>query len=237
MRAALVLAGHGSHLDPHSSEPIWAHAAALRASCRFDQVVVALWKEEPSLSRVLDAVEADDVTVVPVFISEGYFVREVVPREMGLDGPETVRGGRNVRYTRPIGSHPLLAEVVVVRAREAGWQKGERLAVLGHGTPRNPESEANVYAQAGHVRALLGPGTPVETVFLEQEPQLSGLLATEREPVTIVPLFVADGWHVGQSIPAEFGICAAGRLRYAAAVGTHPLVAQVILELAKEARR
>jgi len=59
--------------------------------------------------------------------------------------------------------------------------------------------------------------------------------------VVMVPLFIADGWHVGETIPEELALDrgplrGGGRtLRYAAAVGTHPLVADVIEELVTDA--
>ena len=263
MSRALVLAGHGSHLDANASVPLWEHAARIRALGAFDEVRVATWKEEPSLSHALDGLTSGDITVVPVFISAGYFVEEVVPREMGLCGAVTVRDGHTIRYTAPVGSHPRLAQVVIERAREAGWQPGETLAILGHGTARNPRSEANVYAQADHLRRLLqsdtqppplpsqrergnsyprGEGTL--TLFLEQDPNIRDLLALRSAPaITIVPLFIADGWHVGQSIPADLSLDGpetrrGGRVvRYARAVGTHPFVTDVILELANEVAR
>ena len=86
MSSGLLLVGHGSHLNGNSSAPVFAHADRLRAMRRFDEVRVAFWKEEPQLSRGLDGFDADDVTVVPVFISAGYFTNEVIPREMGSAG-------------------------------------------------------------------------------------------------------------------------------------------------------
>jgi sirohydrochlorin cobaltochelatase len=46
-------------------------------------------------------VEADEVYVVPLFISEGYFTEEVIPRELGLDGPGAVghaKAGKTIHY-------------------------------------------------------------------------------------------------------------------------------------------
>jgi sirohydrochlorin cobaltochelatase len=234
----LLLVGHGSHLNADSSAPVRQHAAAIRALGLFDEVRTGFWKEEPNLSRALDPFQSDDITVVPVFISAGYFTNEVIPREMALMGECTEIRGKPVRYTPPIGSHPALAKVILQRAREAGGQPGDTLAVLGHGTPRNPDSERNVYAQAENVRAL-GGFREVITVFLDQEPNMRDIFAlTAAETVVIVPLFVADGWHVGETIPEDLALDGpetrreGRRLKYAGAVGTHPSVVDVILELA-----
>ncbi len=238
MSRGLLLVGHGSHLNADSSAPVRQHAAAIRKRGLFDEVRLGFWKEEPGLSRALDPFVATEITVVPVFISSGYFTSEVIPREMALTGEVTELRGMRVRYTPPVGSHPSLAEVITRRALEAGGEPGDALAVLGHGTPRNLDSERNVYAQAERARAL-GPFSEVVTVFLDQEPNMKDVLAmTTAETVVVVPLFIADGWHVGETIPADLALDGpetrrdGRRLRYAGAVGTHPSVADVILELA-----
>lgn len=238
MSRALVLLGHGSHLDANSSAAVRAHAERIRAMGVFDAVRAAFWKEEPSLARAFDGLAADEIVAVPVFISSGYFTETVIPRELGLDGPLTERGGTVIRYTPPIGAAPVLASVIEQRAIEAGAEPGDAIAVLGHGTPRNPNSERNVYLQAESLAAR-GRFAEVVTVFLDQEPHMSKVLErTTAERVIVVPLFIADGWHVGESIPADLALEGPetrrdGRvLRYAKAAGTHPAVADVILELA-----
>jgi sirohydrochlorin ferrochelatase len=71
---ALVIVGHGSHLNEDSSLPVYEHARRIRECFggEYDEVVECFWKEEPSMRHVLDTVEAEDVCVVPAFISEGY---------------------------------------------------------------------------------------------------------------------------------------------------------------------
>ena len=58
---ALVIVGHGSHLNPDSSLTVYEHAGRIRESGQFDEVVECLWKEEPSMRHALDTVEANDV--------------------------------------------------------------------------------------------------------------------------------------------------------------------------------
>jgi sirohydrochlorin cobaltochelatase len=241
MSSGLLLVGHGSHLNGNSSAPVFAHADRLREMGRFDEVRVAFWKEEPQLSRGLDGFDSEDVTVVPVFIYAGYFTNEVIPREMGLSGSVSCIRGKRVRYTGPVGAHPSLAKVVVQRAIEAGADGSEALAVLGHGTPRNPQSEVNVFRQTEFVRQL-GQFSEVATIFLDQQPNMRDVFEiVKSEDVVVVPLFIADGWHVGETIPEDMALDGVEtrrdgrRLRYARAVGTHPSIVDVICELASEA--
>ena len=66
---ALVNVGHGSHLNEDSSLPVYEHAARIRKTGEFVEVVECFWKEEPSMRHVLDTIESEDVYVVRAFIS------------------------------------------------------------------------------------------------------------------------------------------------------------------------
>ena len=83
--AALVLIGHGSTLNAESAAPTYQHADELRRRAIFGQVIEAFWKLEPSICGVLRGVFARRVFIVPLFISEGYFTEEVIPRELGFE--------------------------------------------------------------------------------------------------------------------------------------------------------
>lgn len=244
MNKGVLLVAHGSHLNVWSSAPAHAHAARLRQLLTPDvEVRTAFWKEEPGLSRGLDAFSSSvaDVTVVPLFIANGYFTRTVIPRELQLSGRVTSIGDRRVRYASPIGSHPSLAKVLVQRSREAGATGSEALAILGHGTGRDNRSAANTYLQSDAVRDLAA-SPEVVTVFIDQSPNMRDVFEIARSrDIIMVPLFIADGWHVGETIPGDMRLDGAstirdGRsLRFARAVGTHPAVTDVLVELIAEA--
>src|SRR5579884_1294770 len=93
-QTALLIAAHGSTVNPDSSAPTLAHAAEIRRRKVFAQVECAFWKEEPSLRDALflfDPEPIRQVCVVPNFISEGYFTQTVIPRELELNGRITQR--------------------------------------------------------------------------------------------------------------------------------------------------
>ena len=241
MKHGLLLLGHGSHLHDESSKSVYQHARRLRKAGGFCEVRVGFWKEEPSLSRALDGCDADDIIVVPLFISTGYFTRQIIPRELRLNGPIVRRQGRVIRYADPVGGHPAMASVIVERAVDAGGTKESAVVVLGHGTDQSAHSETHIYRQANRVRAL-NRFAEVTTVFLDQEPSL-GLVweRTTASDIVVVPLFMANGWHVGQTIPCDLSldghdVIRGGRhLRVSEAVGTHAALADVIIEVARNA--
>ncbi|HSP45390.1 MAG TPA: CbiX/SirB N-terminal domain-containing protein, partial [Chthoniobacterales bacterium] len=107
--SALLIVGHGSTVNPASSGPTLMHAASIRRREIFAEVACCFWKEEPSLRDALfffNDPAIRDVYVVPNFISEGYFTRTVIPRELELTGLETERAnGQLWKYCAPVGAH------------------------------------------------------------------------------------------------------------------------------------
>ena len=250
---ALIIIGHGSHLNAESSAPVYAHAAAIRRTGVFDEVRECFWKEEPSMREVFDLVEADEVYVVPLFISEGYFTEEVIPRELGLSGPApsvTRRPGRTIHYTKPVGTHPSMAEKILRRAEETAGLDAERarragLVIIGHGTERNTNSSEVIY-RVSREAGQAGVFGHVATGFLDQEPEVGEVLeAMEEDTVVLVPFFVAEGWHTQETIPDDLGINRPAVstvsekdgtvIFYAAPVGTFPEIADIVLQRAREA--
>ncbi|GAA4008420.1 DR2241 family protein [Deinococcus rubellus] len=262
---SLVLIGHGSHLNPESSAAVYAYADLLRQRGLFDEVVEGYWKEEPSLRQVLKTVRYTDVTVIPMFISEGYFTETVIPRELGLghqgpvppQGVARVIGGRTVRYTLPYGVHPRMSEVILARAREAYPAinaDDTALIVLGHGTTRNENSSKIVHQNAERLREG-GEFAEVHTFFLDQEPKVVGWRQqVKAKNVVLVPFFASEGWHTLETIPEDIGLTGevtvfesdleaepgsqpdyAQTVYYSKPVGTHPAIAEVIIQLAEDA--
>ena len=83
--AALVVLGHGTTQNAGSAAPVYQHAAELRRRNIFAAVREAFWKQDPQIKTVLAGLSAPRVFIVPLFISEGYFSDEVIPRELGFD--------------------------------------------------------------------------------------------------------------------------------------------------------
>ena len=250
---AILLVGHGSHLNARSSAPVFAHAATVRDRADVAEVREAFWKEEPSLRNALRTVASDEVFVVPVFTSEGYFTGEVLPRDLRLADGYDLDVDKTVRYTAPVGTHESMTDVVVRRAETVTGDPdvgpGVGVAVVGHGTERN---EKSAHATLAHVDRLRESGRfdEVRALFLDEDPRVENLTDLfDTDDVVVVPMFVADGYHTTTDIPDEIGLTAAPdgefdapqtvdgvRVWYAGAVGTEPLVADVVLERVAEAR-
>ncbi len=251
---ALVIVGHGSHLNEDSSLPVYEHAARIRERFgdEYDEVVECFWKEEPSMRHVLDTVESEDVFVVPAFISEGYFTQQVIPRELGLAGPVTNKGGKTIRYAGPLGTFEGMPDVILERVEDLLRDKEvppgrTALVLLGHGTDLNKSSGGVIYLNAGRIRER-GLYDVVAEGFLDQEPEIGEVVENvEAENVILIPVFIAEGWHTRETIPEDLGLTgevtvkatATGEktIYYGAPVGTHPSMAALIVARARETER
>jgi sirohydrochlorin cobaltochelatase len=251
--SALIIVGHGSTVNPDSSAPTFEHAEAiLRMGC-FGEVYCAFWKEEPSLRQVLHMIDSHDIYVVPNFISEGYFTRTIIPRELELSGPVTMQAGRTIKYCEPVGNHPRMTELLLHRAAEIAPNVSTRetsLFIVGHGTDLNENSATAAKREVERIRER-GIYAEVLNAYMEEAPLISNWDTLATQPnVVVVPFFISDGLHSYQDIPVLLGIeseptAAASqhavfrenphRLRgralyYASAIGTEPLFAELILE-------
>jgi sirohydrochlorin cobaltochelatase len=109
--SALLIVGHGSTENPDSSTPYFDHAREVRKRKLFAEVHCCFWKEEPSMREALYMIDADEIYIVPDFISEGYFTQEVIPRELELTGPTTQIHGKTIHYCDPVGIHPSMTSL------------------------------------------------------------------------------------------------------------------------------
>ena len=261
-RSALLIVGHGSTVNADSSEPTWAHAAEIRRRRIFDDVGCAFWKEEPSLRDALflfDPTQIDEVSVVPNFISEGYFTQTVIPRELELTGSSTRRADGQVwHYCPPVGSHSGMSELLLQRAAEIAPKidpAQTTLLIVGHGTDLNENSAVAAKREVEKIRALKRYAAVLNT-YMEEAPLISDWVTLTSTPnVVVVPFFIADGLHSYEDIPQLLGIpikataesgsksgevfqrnpyTLHGRsLFYAPSIGTDPRLADIIVEQAK----
>ncbi len=264
LSTALLIVAHGSTVNPDSSAPTLAHAAEIRRRDLFADVQCAFWKEEPSLrdARFLfDPKTIRKVSVVPNFISEGYFTQTVIPRELELNGKVTRRSdGQTWYYGEPVGNHSLMTELLVQRARETAPDIPENeisLLIVAHGTDLNENSAVAAKREAEKIRAL-GRYAQVLNVYMEEFPMVSDWRELTSTPhVVVVPFFISDGLHSYEDIPVLLGIAGKGSdsaggqggdffqrgpyriddrsLFYASSIGTDPRVADIIVQLASRA--
>jgi len=269
--STIIILGHGTTQSESSSTTVLEHAASLRKLGQFTGVLPAFWKQEPFFENVIKEAKSSRVFIVPFFISEGYFSDSVIPKALGfLDESGTITrqlriGAQTLFYTRPVGAHPAMTEVILSRAREVVKQfpfpacpkpSETSLVIAGHGTKQNSRSREAIDFQVSRI-STQRIFADVHAVFLEEPPGISEsyALASSRH-VVVVPFFASDGLHVTEDIPVllgEAGPVVKRRLAaglptwrnptekqgklvwYSRSVGAAALMTNVILELVREA--
>jgi sirohydrochlorin cobaltochelatase len=254
-KAALLIVGHGSTENPDSSTPYFDHAREIRRRNVFAEVHCCFWKEEPSMREALYLIEAEEIYVVPDFISEGYFTQEVIPRELELTGPTTRVHGKTIHYCDPVGIHPSMTSLILQRTDEVAPgvpQEESTLFIVGHGTGLNKNSTKAIKDQVDHIKTLPNCHfAEVHDTYMEEPPFIADWAKIAQTPnAVVVPFFIADGLHSYQDIPVMLGfekeegqaasqkdvfrrnpyLLQEKTLYYSAAIGTEPMMADVILD-------
>ena len=167
-------------------------------------------------------------------------------------------------YAKPVGTHASMTNVLLARARGVVEKfpfprepkpKDITLFIAGHGTERSEQSRKAIERQVELIRAL-NLYADVQAVFMDEDPRIKGCQATARtRNVVVVPFFISDGLHTTEDIPVLLGEperfvkekLAAGQPTwrnpsekhgkltwYSQAIGSEPMMADVILERVRE---
>ncbi len=109
----------------------------------------------------------------------------------------------------------------------AAGLRDHALLLVAHGSARYPDAGRVVMAHAEALRAE-GLFAEVAVGLLNGEPAAADALAGLTAPVVhVVPFFMEDGWFTRVAVPKALGSFQ-GRLVYAAPVGTHSGMADLI---------
>ena len=127
-KKGMLLVGHGSTM-PYNQDLVEKTAALIKAGntgfivkCGFMNM------NKPTIKESMDAFRTepiDTLVVVPLFLAKGVHIEKDIPGEIGL--PEGTKKGLFVLngksiplvYADPIGSDPLLADLMVKNAKTA----------------------------------------------------------------------------------------------------------------------
>lgn len=107
--------------------------------------------------------------------------------------------------------------------------------IVAHGQPSDPmPAEAETAALGARVAALL-PGWQVLTATLAAEGALATAIAAARSgPLSVYPLFMADGWFTQTHLPERLRAAGAGEMMQLRPFGMDPDVQALTVTLARE---
>lgn len=130
--------------------------------------------QEPTVVEVIERERRlDDVVVVPLLLSVGFHT--------AVDIADAVRPYDDVRQGEPLGTHPLIAEVLAARLHAAvadTWLPGDHVVLAAAGSS-NPAAVADVAAAAEHLGRLIP--APITIGYASAiEPRIGDAVAAAR---------------------------------------------------------
>lgn len=120
---ALALLGHGSTQSAENRNSVCSHASEIQNRGHFETVSAFFLEEQPRICALTSVVDTHNVVAVPMFMANGYHVREDIPRRIGF--PPTSQStrvtveGHDLRYTEPVGTDPVVATIALERGISA----------------------------------------------------------------------------------------------------------------------
>ena len=239
----LMVLGHGSSKHTESSASVRSHAKLLSQTNKYADVQVAFLKEDPLIESCLDNIKTARVTIVPDFLAEGYFTRQVIPRILNLSERKN-----SIQCSPPVGTHPMMSELLNDAAEQVmgDWKPQDTsLFVVGHGSVKNSCSKQTMLHHLASLRQA-ACWAQVTDLWLEESPKVSEWhdLCNETK-VIVVPYLLNDGQHGGWDIPIDLGlgrgslvhgvthILGGRNVRIAPALGTSPRFAEAVDAFAK----
>ena len=201
--AALLLAAHGERRDGAANEGVARLAAVLRSRGIARAVAVGFVKGEPPIPVSLSSLGDRHVIVYPLFLSDGHFVRERLPRLLEAGATEGAR--RSITILPPLGLDPLFPEVVARRAAAAAQERGlspreADLVLLAHGSMTDPASRSAAERLAARLRLQLRFRS-IRMALIEEPPSLAEAVSDRRGPVLVIGLFAGEGMHAAADAP------------------------------------
>ena len=191
-----LLVAHGQPSDPAPAEAALAALAEQVQALRPDRRVGSATLAAPGALEAALRRMAPGAAVYPVFMADGFFVREALPRRLG-DHP--------ARILPPLGLDPglpaLAAAHLAAECAGRGWQPaGVSLLIAAHGSGRGPRAAAAARG-FGDQLFVLWPGKPPVYGFVEEPPFLAEAARGLPERTLCLPFFAAEGGHYLQDVP------------------------------------
>ncbi len=230
----IVLAAHGAGDTSRANAIVERCAERLEVAMVGARVRPAFRLGTPSYTAAFQAADRPVRIVAPLLTSDGFHtaaLRSVVERH-------THHSQRSI-VTDPLGTTPSIHEVIAAHVRERLRPSGilpaaVAVLVIGHGTPRHPNSRETT---EGVVQALTAQlGCIARAAFLDDAPDIEHALRDlpPNAPLAIVPFLFGGGPHALVDVPArvEHECQALGRAN--AAIVLDPLSQLDILQAAIE---
>ncbi len=201
--SALLIVAHGERGGAGDDRFVYQLDEQLRDHGGYTTVQAYFIRKEPSLKSVFDGLPDVPSTICPLFMSDGYFVKQAIPR--------SINKSREVNILAPVGLSRQLPQLVMQIALQAaqatGWSPGDcNLLLVAHGSKHDRASREATRNIAKALEAMQGLGS-VSISFLEESPFLDSQLESISGPVLVAGLFIGQGMHGSEDVPRAIKKC------------------------------
>ena len=216
MTKGTLIIGYGTRTG-NLTDVLETQAARLRARGRANVHVAYFRVSSPTIQEALSQMAADgvdEILAAPYYIAEGSLTNQLIPEKLGIAGKSGVAdvGGKQVSITMApaFGRSRTLTSIIMDRIAEAGGSLDDGILVLGHGT-RDPTSENSKVVAMNADRLHKAGYANVAHAFNEFngpsiKESMEALVSNGAKRIVVVPLFIANGVHLGEEIPEQLGI-------------------------------
>lgn len=193
-----IIVAHGQPSDPEPAEASLARFTTEVNALAADVSVHSATLANPGvLEQVMDSLPRDTV-IYPLFMAKGWFVTSALPKRIG---------DRNLRILDPLGTDPLLPDLVSdalkSTLKENNWSAAASdlvIAAHGSGRNRNPSTVAKGFAGQLSQRMTF---RSIRVGFVEEPPSISDAANGASEQSLCLPFFACRGGHVLEDVPEE----------------------------------
>lgn len=222
--AGLLVVAHGERGGAAENQLVHTLVARLREAGIFARVEAGFIRSDPSIEDAAARLGGDALTIYPLFMSDGYYVKQAIPQRLG---------GAVADMMTPLGLDaalpPLVAEVGMEAARDTGIEPAmAHFLLVAHGSSKSGESAAAARAVAARIDAA-GDFASLTVAFLEEEPFLDAALKTVRGPAVLLGLFAGDGMHAAEDLPDALKRSGRSDVVLAGSLGTDPRLADLVV--------
>jgi sirohydrochlorin cobaltochelatase len=200
---AFLIVAHGDCGGPGGNVLATELARRMRLTGRYDEVAIGYLRCSPSIEEAAAGIASGRISLYPLFMSNGYYVSEVIPKRLGIQNAVDALG-RCVAIREPLGLHPALPRLLLSAAIDAAAGKyisphSATLLLVAHGSAHSLHSAA----AARNIRDCMASRklfAAIELALLEEEPFFVPALRTSPRPTFVLGLFAGEGMHAGEDI-------------------------------------
>ena len=221
---AVLLAAHGETGGAQNNALLARVAAEVAAQLPDLPVACGVLNGAPALEEALVALAGRHLLVHPFFMSNGYFVRQALPKRL----EESPVAGWTL--LTPLGLLPSLPALI---AKEIITDRQEIL-IVSHGATKSDRSRLATEAFSGALRRAL-PGREITCCYLEEEPFAEQAVAKLGPHAQIVSFFAGEGAHGRSDLTRLVADSGKPDLAVTDSVGALPGLADLIVAELREA--